>query len=173
MLKKLSALVLVLIAGPALAADVAWQPVLADVLKSEKSDQCCLSGVVVNHETGCVFVNLGERGIYCSGAGAKKFNPLSDKAAAGPDKKFVQALNETKGAQHGRVCGQNDKHIFELTKAGIVESTDGGTTWSKPIAPPKELNGGAGQAWIEYDPKNDILYIMAPGSDLYKLARRK
>src|SRR5690349_5213223 len=139
MTKKLCALVLVLIAAPARGADADWQPVLADLLKTEKPDFGRLSGVVVNHETGCVFVNLSERGIYCSGAGARKFNPLSDQAAAGADRKFVRAITEAKGARHGRVYGKNDSHIFELTRAGIVESTDGGATWSKPIALPKEL----------------------------------
>jgi hypothetical protein len=172
MTKKLCALVLVLSAAPALAAEADWQPVLADLLKGAKPDVGRLSGVVVNHDTGCVFVNLSERGIYCSGAGARKFNPLSD-APAGPDRKFVRALKGAKGARHDRVYGKNDKHIFRLTNAGIVESTDGGANWSKAIAPPKGLKGGAGPTWIEYDPKNDILYVMRPGSDLYKLARHK
>jgi hypothetical protein len=168
MTKKLCALVLVLSAAPALAADPAWQPVLGDLGKGEK-----LSGVVVNHDTGCVFVDLGERGIYCSGAGATKFNPLSARAAAGADRKFVLALTEAKGAKHARVSGKNDKHVFELTRVGVVESTDGGATWSKPTALPKGLKGGAGAAWVEYDPKHDILYVMKAGGDLYKLARRK
>jgi hypothetical protein len=171
--KKLCALVLVLSAAPALAADAAWQPVLGDLCKGEKPGFGLLRGVVVNHDTGCVFVNLAGRDIYCSGAGATKFNPLSARAAAGPDRKFVLALTEAKAAGHGRVRGKNDKHVFELTRVGVVESTDGGATWSKPVAPPKELKGAAGAAWIEYDPKNDILYVMKPGGDLYKLARRK
>jgi hypothetical protein len=172
MTKKLCALLLVLIAAPALAADTDWQPVLGDLLKSEKPDFGRLGGVVVNHNTGCVFVNLGERGIYCSGAGAKKFNPLTEQQAAGADKKFVLALQEGKGAQH-RVYGKNDKHIFELSKAGIIETTDGGANWSMPIALPKQLKGGVGSTWIDYDPQNNILYVMQPGSDLYKLPRGK
>jgi hypothetical protein len=172
MTKKLCALVLLLSAAPTLAA-ADWQPVLADLLKSAKPDFGRLSGVVVNHETGCVFINLSERGIYCSGAGAGKFNPLSERAAAGPDKKFVVALKGAKGARHDRVYGKNRKHIFLLTRVGIVESTDGAASWSKPLALPKGLKAGADPTWIDYDPKNDILYVMRPGSDLYKLARRK
>jgi hypothetical protein len=172
MTKPCGALVILLMAAaPALAAEADWQPVLTDLLKGEKPGGLC--GVVVNHDTGCVFVNLGERGIYCSSAGARKFNPLSDEAAQGADSQFVRALKEGKDAAHVRVGGKNAKHVFELTKAGIVESTDGGTKWSEPIALPKNLAGIAGVPWIEYDPKNDILYVMKPGSDLYKLARRK
>jgi hypothetical protein len=173
MSKKLCALLLVLIAAPAPAADPDWQPVLTDVLKGEKPGGGSLCGVVVNHDTGCVFVNLGKRGIYCSGAGATKFNLLSARAAAGPDRKFVRALQEGKDTPHGRVSGKSEKHVFKLTRAGIVESTNGGATWSKPIAPPKGLKGGTGPTWIEYDPQSDILYVMKGGSDLYKLARRR
>jgi hypothetical protein len=171
-MKKVCALVIVLMATtPALAAEPEWQPVLTGVLKSEKS--ASLGGVVVRHETGCVFVNLGERGIYCSGAGATKFNPLKDQKADGPDGKYVRALTKGKDSEHVRVSGKNAKHVLKLTKDGIVESTDGGATWSKPIALPKKLKDAEGRTWIEYDPKNDILYVMKTGGDLYKLTRRK
>ena len=127
----------------------------------------------MNHEVGCVFVNLGERGLYCSGPGATKFSPLKHQAADGSHGKYVRALKECKDAEHGRVSGKDARHVFELTRVGIVESTDGGATWSKPIALPKKLKGTEGQTWIEYDPKNDILYLMKTGGDLYKLARRR
>jgi hypothetical protein len=172
MTKKVCALAIVLMAAaPAPAAGPDWQPVLTGLLQGEKSTR--LGGVVVRHDTGCVFVNLGERGIYCSGAGATKFDPLKDQTADGPHGKYVQALKECKDAEHGRVSGKNARHEFKLTGAGIVESTDGGATWSAPIALPKELKGAEGRAWIEYDPKNDLLYVMKTGGDLYKLTRRK
>jgi hypothetical protein len=171
MTKKVCALAIVLLAATvAPAAEPAWKPVLTDLLKGEKSAR--LGGVVVRHETGCVFVNLGERGIYCSGAGATKFNPLKDQTADGPEGKYVQALKECKDAEHGRVSGKNARHEFKLARGGIVETTDGGTTWSKPIALPKSVKGAEGQVWIEYDPKNDILYVMKTGGDLYKLSRK-
>ena len=69
MTRKCFALVILLLAAaPGLAAEPNWQPVLTDVLKSEKSARLC--GVVVNHDVGCVFVDLGGRGVYCSGFGA-------------------------------------------------------------------------------------------------------
>jgi hypothetical protein len=171
MTKKVCALVIALMAAPALAAEPNWQPVLTDLLKGEKSAR--LAGVVVRHDTGCVFVNLGKRGIYCSGAGATKFNPLEDQKLDGPHGKFVRALKECKDAEHGRVSGKNARHVLILTKDGIAESTNGGTTWSKPIALPQRLKDTEGETWIEYDPKNDILYVMKSGGDLYKLTRRK
>jgi hypothetical protein len=172
MTKKVCALVIVLMAVVAApAAEPDWQPVLTDLLKGEKEARLC--GVVVRHDTGCVFVNLGERGIYCSGWGATKFNPLKDQTAKGPHGKEVQALKECKGAEHDQVSGKDARHVLKLTKAGVVESSDGGTTWSKPIALPKNVKGAEGQSWIEYDPKNDIVYVMKQSGDLYKLARRK
>ncbi len=80
---------------------------------------------------------------------------------------------DMKDAHYGPVFGKDAKQMFVLTGAGIVESNDAGTTWSKPIAPPKELKGTSGLTWLEYDPKNDVLYLMKMGSDLYKLARAK
>jgi hypothetical protein len=172
MTKKVCALLIALLAvAPALAAEPTWQPVLTDLLKSEKNARLC--GVVVNHEIGCVFVNLGEKGIYCSAWGATKFNPLKDQARDGSHGKYVRALKECKDADHGWASGKETKHLFKLTRDGIVESTDGGSTWSKPIALPRNLKAAEGQTWIEYDPKNDILYVMKTSGDLYKLMRRK
>jgi hypothetical protein len=58
------------------------------------------------------------------------------------------------------------------TGTGIVESTDGGVSWSKPLALPKEVKGGGALTWIEYDPINNTLYAMKMGSQLYKLDRK-
>jgi hypothetical protein len=74
-------------------------------------------------------------------------------------------------AQYGPVFGKSAGHLFVLTRRGIVESTNGGLTWSKPIAPPKELKGISPLSWIEFDPTHNVLYIMKRGSNLYKLGR--
>ena len=76
-------------------------------------------------------------------------------------------------AEHGRVSGKDARHLLKLTRGGIVESTDGGATWSKPIALPKSVKAAEGRTWIEYDPKNDILYAMKMTSELYQLRRGK
>ena len=64
------------------------------------------------------------------------------------------------------------KHTFALTDNGIKESKDGGATWSQPFAPPKGFVITK-QTWLAYDVKNDALYLMKSGSELYKLARGK
>jgi photosystem II stability/assembly factor-like uncharacterized protein len=80
-------------------------------------------------------------------------------------------VGAVKDAQFGPVFGKDEKHLFVLTKGGVVESSDGGATWSKPLPPPAEMKGVGGLSWLEYDPKNDVLYLMKMGSDLYKLSR--
>jgi len=79
---------------------------------------------------------------------------------------------DLKDGRYGPIFGKDAKHMFVLTQAGIVETTDGGASWGKPIAAPKDLKGIGGLTWLEYDPKSDSLYIMKMNSDLYKLARK-
>lgn len=75
-------------------------------------------------------------------------------------------------ALYGPIFGKDDEQMFVLTSAGVVETTDGGTTWSDPIPVPKDMKGGLrGLAWLEYDPVNDVLYLMKMTSDLYRLKR--
>ena len=81
-------------------------------------------------------------------------------------------LGDIKDGRYGPIFGKDNSQMFVLTGAGIVESTDGGATWSKPVELPKEVKGGGALTWIEYDPKNDILYAMKMGSQLYKLERK-
>jgi photosystem II stability/assembly factor-like uncharacterized protein len=84
-----------------------------------------------------------------------------------------EKVSDVKDARYGPIFGKDPKHLFVLTTAGVIESTDGGTTWAKPVAVPKELKGVSALTWLEYDPKNDLLYVMKMGSDLYKLPRAK
>jgi hypothetical protein len=148
-------LALVWYVGPAPAADPpGWQPMLAKSFKAE-AKALPVSGIVVNRDVGCVFLLLEGKGVYCSGAGAECFKPV--------DETWEQ------------VCGlksRDAKHRFELTKSGIIETTDGGATWSKPIPLPRGFETSA-QTWVEYDAKHDLLYLMKNGGDLYKLARGK
>ena len=87
--------------------------------------------------------------------------------------KTWRKLGEVKDAQYGPIFGRDAKHMFVLTKAGVVESGDGGMTWSKPLPLPKEMKGVGGLSWLEYDPKHDVLFLMKMGSDLYRLARKQ
>jgi len=80
-------------------------------------------------------------------------------------------LGAVKDGRYGPVFGKDAKHLFVLTGAGVVESTDGGAAWSAPVAPPKELKGVNALTWLEYDPTADTLYVMKMGSELYALRR--
>jgi photosystem II stability/assembly factor-like uncharacterized protein len=80
-------------------------------------------------------------------------------------------LSDLKDGQYGPVFGKDAKHLFVLTKTGVVESTDGGKSWDKAIALPKELKGWSPLTWLEYDPTGDVLYLMKMGSDLYRMRR--
>jgi photosystem II stability/assembly factor-like uncharacterized protein len=81
-------------------------------------------------------------------------------------------VSALKDGRFGPVFGKDGRHLFVLTGAGVVESSDGGATWSRPIALPKELKPVAALTWLQYDPKNDVLYAMRMGSQLYKLSRK-
>jgi BNR/Asp-box repeat len=87
--------------------------------------------------------------------------------------KTWKKVSDLKDGRYGPVFGKDVKQLFVLTKDGIVESSDGGASWGKPIALPKEVKGGSPLTWLEYDSKNDVLYVMKMGSDLYRLARGK
>lgn len=82
-------------------------------------------------------------------------------------------IGDVKNAQYGPIFGSSARHMFVLTRAGPVESTDGGASWSSPLSPPNEMNGIGGLSWLEYDPTSDTLYLMKMGGDLYRLARGK
>ncbi|HEY3789905.1 MAG TPA: sialidase family protein [Urbifossiella sp.] len=90
----------------------------------------------------------------------------TDKAAT------WEKLSTVKDAFFGPVFGKDAKQLFVLMNKGIIESTDGGATWSSPIAVPKGLKGVNGLAWLEYDPTADVLYVMMMSSELYALNRK-
>lgn len=80
-------------------------------------------------------------------------------------------LGAVKDARYGPVFGKDAKHLFVLTGAGVVESTDGGAAWAPPVAPPPGLKGVSVLTWLDYDPAADALYLMKMGSELYVLDR--
>jgi BNR/Asp-box repeat len=85
--------------------------------------------------------------------------------------KSWKKLSDLKDGRYGPIFGKDARQMFVLTKDGIVESNDGGATWGKQLALPKEVKGGAPLTWLEYDPKNDVLYVMKMTTDLFRLAR--
>jgi photosystem II stability/assembly factor-like uncharacterized protein len=82
-------------------------------------------------------------------------------------------VSDLKDGRYGPIFGKEAKQMFVLTGTGVIESTDGGATWSQPLAMPKELKGVSALTWMEYDPVNDVLYVMKMGSDLHRLEHGK
>ena len=82
-------------------------------------------------------------------------------------------LGDIKDGRFGPIFGKDAKHLFVLTGGGIAESSDGGMSWAKPIALPKEMGGVNALSWMEYDPVHDALYVMKMGTDLFRLDRAK
>jgi photosystem II stability/assembly factor-like uncharacterized protein len=87
--------------------------------------------------------------------------------------KTWEKVGEVKDGRYGPIFGKDAKQLFILTGAGVVESADGGLTFGKPIAPPSDFKGVSALTWVEFDPINDVLYLMKMGSDLYRLERGK
>jgi len=133
-----------------------WQPMLGKSFKGDVKDVGVI-GLAVYRNPGCVFLLVEGKGVYCSPAGANNFKPVSETW-----KEVLARADKTSDA----------KHTFILTDTGIKESRDGGATWLKPISFPDGF-ARTSQTWVQYDATNDVLYLMKPGSDLYKLARRK
>lgn len=129
-----------------------WQPMLSKSFEDDAKN-LRVNGLVVDSKVGCVFISVGGKGVYCSSHGANRFSPY---------KKTWEQVS--------RLRRDDLQHKFILTGKGIKESTDGGETWSSPIQSPKGFVITE-KTWLEYDAKHDTVYLMKPGSDLYKLAR--
>lgn len=127
-------------------------------------------------------------GIVRTTDGGKSFQPVADFTMQWPPRWHAGALYwltdgqlvkttdmgatwtkvcELKDGRLGPVSGKNEKHLFVLTGKGIVESADGGATWSAPHSIPKELKGVSPLTWLDYEPKSDALYVMKMTSELY------
>jgi hypothetical protein len=146
-------------AATALAGDDGaprWQPMLAKSFKGDAKN-IDVTSLIVYRDTGCVFLLVDGKSVYCSPAGAANFKLVTETW------KEVRAHAEKTKAP---------KRLFVLAETSIKESRDGGDTWLKPIALPRGFVITS-STWVEHDAANDIIYLMKPGSDLYKLVRRK
>ncbi len=63
-----------LLPGPCRAAD--WQAVAGEFIRSEKPGYGGLCGLIVDHRTGDVLIDLSDRGVYWSGDQAKSWRRL-------------------------------------------------------------------------------------------------
>lgn len=82
MKRLLTLLLLATISTPAItSAD--WEPVLTELLKTEKTGYGGLCGLVVDHESGDVFVNLSDLGMYRSSDQGKTWKQATDSPLKG------------------------------------------------------------------------------------------
>ncbi|MEK6257096.1 MAG: hypothetical protein AABP62_00630 [Planctomycetota bacterium] len=122
MIKKLCVLFLLICVAPALAADPDWQPVLTDLLKSEKTGFGGLCGVVVDHQSGDVWVNLSDRGTFHSRDQGQTWKRVSDTQPKG--------RTETPGCWLLDPTGPSGKMVTALVYGSPISvSTDRAVTW--------------------------------------------
>jgi photosystem II stability/assembly factor-like uncharacterized protein len=139
-----------------------------------KSEDKSKGGIIRTTDGGKTFASVAEYTPVClpKPQGDSLYWLCEGALLKGTDKGAKwEKVSDVKDARYGPVFGKDAKQLFVLTNAGVIESTDAGVTWSKPLAVPKELKGISMLTWLDYDPKNDLLYVMKMGSDLYKLSR--
>ena len=92
--------------------------------KTEKTGYGGLCGVVVDHATGCVWVNLSDRGLFRSSRpAAKAFRRVSDdQPRAAPRRPAAFMLDPT---------GKSKKMVTALVYGSPISvSADHGKTWT-------------------------------------------
>ena len=70
-------------AAPLTAADPEWRPVATNLLRAEKTGFGGLCGVLVDHRTGDLWVNLSDRGMFHSPDRGKTWKRVSGRQPKG------------------------------------------------------------------------------------------
>jgi hypothetical protein len=111
------------LANPAPAADGDWQPLLTDLLKSEKTGFGGLCGVLVDHESGDLWVNLSDRGMYQSRDQGKTWQRVSANQPTG--------RTETPGCWLFDPTGSSSEMVTALVYGSpLALSADRAATWT-------------------------------------------
>ena len=116
--------VLVLAAGPLAspAHGQDWTPTTTDLLRTEKTGFGGLCGVVVDHRTGHLTINLSDRGFFRSEDRGKNWKRLGDKT--------IKGRTEWPGCLQIDPVGDGKKMVSALVYGEpILVSGDGGATW--------------------------------------------
>jgi hypothetical protein len=69
--------------GAVMAADPEWRPVASSLLRAEKAGFGGLCGVLVDHRTGDLWVNLSDRGMFHSSDRGETWKRVSDQQPKG------------------------------------------------------------------------------------------
>src|SRR5947207_2817188 len=73
----------VLLLLPALSRAAEWEAITAEVLKSVKTGYGGLCGVLIDHDSGTVYINLSDQGLYRSTDQGKTWQPTGEKPFKG------------------------------------------------------------------------------------------
>ncbi len=107
---------------PSLAAAADWQPIATALLKSEKTGFGGLCGIVVDHQTGDLWVNLSDRGMFHSSDQGKNWKRVSNAQPKG--------RTETPGCWLIDPTGRSKKMVTALVYGSpIAVSSDQAVTW--------------------------------------------
>lgn len=77
-------------------------------------------------------------------------------------------------AAWGPYFGKDEKHVVVAGKGGIMETTDGGQTWSLVAALPDPYKSPPGSGWflnLAFDPVNNLFYASWMGKPTYRYRR--
>ena len=120
------------------AADPAWVPVATELLKSEKTGFGGLCGVVVDPQTGDVFANLSDRGMFLSRDQGQTWKRASETQPKG--------RTETPGCWLLDPTGQTNRLVTALVYGDPISvSSDRAATW-------KSMDGKSGHIdWCAVD----------------------
>jgi hypothetical protein len=108
----------VVAALPGLAAAGGWQPLTADLVAKEKPGYGGLSGAVVDHATGHVFVELSDRGVFRSTDRGKSWERIGPTTFKG--------RTETPGCFQLDPAGTSKRFLLPTVYGGpiVVGATD-------------------------------------------------
>lgn len=112
---------LALLSTLAALAGADWQPVATELIQTENPGYGKLCGVMVDHKTGNVYVNLSDRGMYRSSDEGKTWKRLGAQ---------IKGRTETAGCLMLDPVGEGKTIVSALVYGSpIVVSSDGGSTW--------------------------------------------
>jgi photosystem II stability/assembly factor-like uncharacterized protein len=120
--RLLCGLALLLLTAAARADDAEWRPVATDLLRGEKTGFGGLCGVLVDHRTGDLWVNLSDRGMFHSADQGRTWKRVSGTQPKG--------RTETPGCWLLGPAGAGGTMVTALVYgAPIAVSADRAATW--------------------------------------------